>query len=316
MQIKPLYLQLLFAAFLNTAAAGAESAEILIDGVVASVNGKPIMFSEAAARIGAAAPRTLQAASADPAFQEALEGLILERLIEEDARAKRVSASESDINRYAAEVARRNSLSLDEFKTALAKQGTGWELYQEKARLDILRSKIAGQILRSGITVTDQEVLAAIDADPRLSGAGTKVKLSRLIIRKAGRTPEEVNERIAAARELFAQGEEFARIAEQLSDGPEAAAGGSLGVVPESELSAEIHDALVLVDEGELSGVVENAEASALYLVENRFQQEDDPAPELIEEVRGMLQEQKLEKKMYTYFSNELPGLYTVEKLL
>ncbi len=130
----------------------------VIDFIVASVNGKPITLSEVAARANTPTPKTPTDASNDPAIQSALQQVILEYLLRAEARERRLSASPEEVERYVDRVAQQNQLSREEFAKALAAEGKNIERYKSQVEMDILRTKLASNLIRDGISISDKEV--------------------------------------------------------------------------------------------------------------------------------------------------------------
>ncbi|MCB0319384.1 MAG: SurA N-terminal domain-containing protein, partial [Bdellovibrionales bacterium] len=143
---------------------------ILLDGIAASVGGAPITLQEVIARAQLMSskrgtgestfvlPKTFSDAGRDPAVQSALEQLIAERLLKLEAKERRVDVSSEEIDRYLDRVAQQNNLTRDEFFSALQSEGRSLDQYKKQVELDILRTKLAGSIVREGVSVSEKEI--------------------------------------------------------------------------------------------------------------------------------------------------------------
>lgn len=292
------------------------SEEVLVDAIVASVNGKPITLQEVLARLTPRRSLTLKEASQDPEARETLEALVLDRLIQEDAAAKHISVSEAEINSYIEEVAQRNSLTREQFTAALAGEGKTIEQYVNRIRVDILRSKIIGQYIQSAVSVSSEEVEKYLEDHPNLKKSGAKIKLSRILL--AHETDQAMSDaRVAELQARIAANEDFSSLARQYSQGPESKEGGLLGVFDQTDLSPEIFDAVFTLTPGQVSKPITTAQGVQLFRVDSR-QDEESANPRALaqEEAKVALRQQKVQERMYSYFTTELPKLYAVEKKL
>lgn len=85
-----------------------------VDSVVASVNGKPIMFSDIARhnKLEAHDQQTFKHLINDSKFRKALEDEIADQLIRAEAESKKITINASEVDSYLNQVAQRNNLSL------------------------------------------------------------------------------------------------------------------------------------------------------------------------------------------------------------
>jgi peptidyl-prolyl cis-trans isomerase SurA len=289
--------------------------EIVLDTVVASVNGKPITWSDLKQRLRDRAPASVDQASSDPGARSMLDILIMERLVEEDAEARRLGASNEEIDAYISEIAQRNGMRLDGFKTALASEGRDYDEYRQQVRLEILKGKLASAYLRGGVTVSDDEVDAYLKEHPDLSQQGSKVELSQIFVSNEGRTPEEARALLEKAQADLNSGVTFLDVVEKYAEESEKPTGGALGLVNEQELSKPIFNAVLLLKAGQHSEIVETPRGFHIFRVEKRLN--DESATETVRgEVRKRLQSVKVDEKLADFFTNELFKNYSVDKKL
>jgi len=306
---------LLFSAFTFAHSAIAQGANFLVDAVVASVNGKPITLQEVLKRLPSKRTLSLSTAAGDQEAKNVLEALINERLIEEDASVRRVGVSDAEINSYVDEVAKRNQMSREAFQEALTNEGHAIDEYNAKVRLDIMRSKIASQFVQGGVTVTQDEIKAFLENQSVTQNPGKKIKLSQIFLSTQKRTQEEFDALYKLVNSRLEAGEDFSVIATENSDGAEAKNGGSLGEVAEQDLSPEIFNVLSGLKAGEVSIPLSISAGILIFRVENRFQEEQPEVDEdTMKGARDQLRQQKIQSKMETYFTTELPKLYPVER--
>lgn len=302
-------------ALLVPAVSSAATSELIIDTVVASVNDQPITLSDLAHRLGATKPLTTEEAATDPRARQALDVLIFERLIEAEAATRKITVSDGDIDRYVEEIAKRNNLSVDAFKKALAEEKRDIAEYRRQVKTDILRSRITGAVMQSGVAVTEVEVQRYIDEHPEFASSGTKLKLRQILVTPGKRTEEEVLQLLQEAKNRIDNGEDFRAVAATVSEGPEKNEGGLIGVVAEKDLSPEIFDAVLALKSGEVSAVTRTPQGYHLFWVDERFTDDDEAEnTRLLDDVRKTLREEKAQQKVQNYFTTELYKAHSVDK--
>lgn len=299
-----------------------QTGEIVLDAVIASVDEKPITLSELGARLTPPRKLALKELAADQEAQKVLDSLTFERILEGEASLKHITVAEEEVEEYANEVARRNSLSRAEFEAVLAKEGKSIDWYKHQVRTDILKSKLAGSISRGGVSVSESEIDEYITNNPMPKISGPSVKLRVISISTSGRSSEEVAAKTQAVEAALTKGEDFGDVAKQLSDGANNEDGGSLGIIAETELSSDVADAIKSVDAGSHSKAIQSGDAVQIFFVEQRFEgaDSDDDEPSEAEqeahreEARKAIQKQKTEEKLSAYFSTEIYKNHPVDK--
>lgn len=321
------YLRISFfslVAILSFATAGlsvAEDSEIIIDTIVASVDGKPISLQDVGKRLNP--PRVLSSndLSKDIEARSALDALIMEKLIVLEADARKLGVSNSEIEEYINEVATRNKLTRGAFEAALAQEHKSLDEYKKDLKVDILRSKLTSNYVRGAVSVSDGEVDAYIKEHPQYSSDSAKLRLRQIILRSDKHTEEEAKKILQEALDKVKSGEDFANLAKTMSESGEAADGGSLGLVAESDLTSAIFDAVFSLNPGEVSSIVKSPAGYHIFKVEERLapsksgdDKDSKQTNPIKEEVRKILYDQKVQEKMSTFFVNDLYKLHVVDK--
>lgn len=307
---------LALAALIGTPLAGTtlRAEEIVIDAVVASVNGKPVTLSDLQQRMPGAQAMTLGEASRSPLARAALDQLILERLILEEAHARKMDVPNEDIERYLDEVAARNGLSREGFAAAMAAEGRDINQYREQVRLEILRGRLASMYVKGNVAVSEAEIDQYLEKHPELSRTGVQLKLEQIAVYVANQDETKARQKIERAARALADGRSFAEVAREFSESPEAEEGGMLGLVAENDLSPLVFDAVFSLKAGEASSIVQSPAGFHIFRVAERITGGESGNTQLREEVRQQLQQQKLDQRLRTYFSNDLQQQYPVEK--
>jgi peptidyl-prolyl cis-trans isomerase SurA len=294
--------------------------ELVIDAVVGAVDDKPITLSDLNTRL---APRrlTLSEAKKDPEASLVLDQIILEKVLEEESRTKRVSVSDAEVDEYVREVMQRNGLSQEDFQAALAREGKSLAGYKQQIKIDILKAKLGSSMARGGTSVSESEIEEYIADHPELKNGGKDIKLHHLVISKEGRTPEEVKTRLMQVNSALEGGESFIEVAKRLSDTGSSGDGSLIGVIPLKDLSPAIAEAIAPLRAGQYTPPLETPMDIQIFFVEERLGNDEEGSEELDEEklkdeVRQIIQKQKTKERLDAFFKNDLYKNHAIDKRL
>ncbi len=292
---------------------GAES-ELFSDAVVASVDGSPITLRDVASRLEPARPLKASEAAHDAEARARLDDLILEQLVAEEAKAKRLSVSDQDVEAYINEVATRNNMTREQLEKTLATRGRKFEFYKQQVRSEILKSKLLSQVVQNGIAVSDREIDEYVNQQSS-NGASHKLRLRQIFRSTNGSDPEAARTKMNEALARLEDGDSFKDVAAEFSEGPEAAEGGLLGLVSERDLHANIQEALLKLDEDEHTQIVETPAGLHIFLLEEKEESEAAEANDAARaEARKMLEQQKVQSRISSFLSTDLPRSHVVDR--
>ncbi len=206
--------------------------------IVALVNSEPITNSDVQLRIA----RVLQNGNSDAARMPRAElaRLVLERLISERAQlqlAKEVGIKVDDASIDQAEqiVARQNQISLAEMRQRIAADGITREEFRADLRRELLLTRLRERELEPKVKIGDLEIDEFLREQRSNPGAAPQeINIAQVLVA----VPERASEAQLASLQQKAQGiaqrarsgEDFAKLARELSDSPDRASGGALGL--------------------------------------------------------------------------------------
>jgi len=287
--------------------------QFTVDAVVASVNGDPITLHDVLSRLGENKRLGLKEASSDPNVRMMLDQIILEHVILDEAKSRKLDVSDDEVSRYIDEVAKRNNLSRDGFEKALTQEHKSLAEYKRQIKIEILKSKLSANLIQAGVSVSDAEVKDYLSAHPELSKAGEKVKLSQIFVGLDTKSEDQARQIADRAKAELEDGKSFSTVAAELSDGPEAKDGGSLGLLSMEDLSSQIFEAVFSLKPGETSAVVKSERGFHIFRMEERFQDKEKDK-KIEEQVREALQREKLKDKAQNFFTSELFKNHSIDK--
>jgi parvulin-like peptidyl-prolyl isomerase len=255
----------------------------------------------------------MKEASTDPEARSVLEQMILEKLINEEAKARRIVVSDEEVEDYINNLAKRNELSRKAFEVALKQQkGKTIDVFKKEVAAQIQKSRLASELIKDGLAVSDAEIDDYLKEHQELGRDSGKIKLSQIMLLG---TDERTRLKAEALRQEIKNGADFAETARKYSASPDAEEGGLLGVVDEKDLDPAVFEAVFSLAVGDVSEVVESPQGFHLFMVNDRMSAAKDSGKQKIrDEVSQILKQQKLEAKLQDFFNIELFSNYFVEK--
>lgn len=243
-----------------------------VDRIVAVVNNEVITALQLRARIDQT-KRQLGRQGVQLPPDEVLERQLLERLIVEHAqlqiaRESSLRVDDATLDRAIERIAANNRLSVEQLRATLDKDGVAWNRFRDEIRTEILLTRLREREVDSRIVVTDAEIDNFIASNPD-AFSGQQFEVAHILLRTPeGATPQQVEAVARRAEQVMARlrsGEDFARVAAEVSDAPDGLQGGSLGWRPLDRLPALFADVARRMQPGETSPVLRSA--AGLHIV-------------------------------------------------
>jgi peptidyl-prolyl cis-trans isomerase SurA len=289
-------------SLLEPAEATPSDSELLVEGIAAQVGGGVVLVSEVR-RLAAPIEARMRKANV-PVGEiramraEALERLIEQRLIEDVVRRAQLQATEAEVTAAIESIARENGLTLEQMSQSIASHGLTLQEYRGKIQAEIERNKVLGSMVRSRVSIEDNEVRALYTqkyGDQQESGA--EVHLRHLLVAVTAERMRDQQAACAIAAEVRGRilaGElSFEQAAARLSD-INSERGGDLGWVHTDELASWMEPAINGLEPGEVSDVIGMSFGCNLLMVVERR----EFRPMTFEQARPELEQQIFGRKM------------------
>ena len=252
------------------AAHGAE-----LDRIVAIVNDDIIASSELGDRLDQVREQLHRSGTALPPpaalRRQVLERLILTRLQLQLARDSGIRVDDERLNRTVLRIAEQNELTLREFRDAVERDGYEFSRFREEIRNETMISEVRKRRVENQINISQRDI---DDHLAMMESRGTEADRHRyrighiLIAVPDGASSEEIAQARLRAEGVLGEirgGADFANMAVTHSDGQQALEGGDLGWRQAADLPTMLADAVLGLEEGEVSEPVRSA--SGFHLV-------------------------------------------------
>ena len=260
-------------------AAAQRSTRQPIDRVIAVVNQEAITASELHGRVVIVENQLRDQRRTPPPqdvlTRQVLEQMILARAQSQYAKEVGVRPSAAEIDRAVAEVAQQNGASVQQLREQLAQQGIGIATFREQLAGEIITMRLREREAISKVTISEAEV----DAHVSKHGGATseEYEIAQILLRlPTDPDAAAVQAKTTLAEELAKrarEGADFAELAREYSEAPEALKGGSLGWRTAERLPELFVNAIAGLQAGQIAPVARSpAGLHLLKLVDKRSQ--------------------------------------------
>lgn len=309
--------QIVAAALIALVAAvcPARGAGMPVDGYAAVVNTRVITVGEVLALVqpvraqiessyeGAALERKLE-----EAYDASLKSLIERALILEDFAKQGGALPERLIDdQISSFISERFNNDRAAFLEALTEERMTLDEWREETRNRLIVSLMRRREVADRVLVSPGAVRDVYESRIEQYRLPEQVKL-RMIVLNRGASEEDWAAKRAEAdklRERLLDGEDFAELARDQSEGPRAAQGGDFGWIEPGALRDEIVDVVAKLETGRVSEIIETD--SEIYIL--RVEARKNASVQPFDEVRGAIEEElrlKEEERLYAAWMERL----------
>lgn len=283
-------------------------AETPIDGIAAVINDEVVTVLQVQERADELAQELRAQRRPVPArdalLRTALDELITQTVVAQEAKAMGLQVTQQDIDQAVARVAERNRVSVAQLRAQVRRIGLDWTDYEDTLKRQILFDKVRQRMADRTVRVSDADVDAYLKEREARKESGLEppppppppppkppppqplvLQLSQIFVSvpefASESTVAERREEIDAVRARLRKGADFAALAREVSDGPEAANGGDMGVRPASGWPDLFVKAARNLQPGQISRVIRSPAGFHILKVTGRAggQQAAPPPP-------------------------------------
>ncbi len=234
------------------------------------------------------------------ARQNVLNGLINDKLTDQEVKKVGITVNESEIDSAVERVKEMNFLTEEGLRNALAQEGLTLEQYRENLKRQLLRTKLINREIKSKIVITDVDIKNYYDAHSD-EYAGKKAYHLRSIIKRIPALADEdrMKSLISLMKTILDQldeGTSFEDLAREHSD-LLADQGGDLGVFELDSLSPEIREAVAGLKEGEHTPIVDTSQGYQIFYVQEVIDTPGKSMASVADEIKEALYKEVMDKK-------------------
>jgi peptidyl-prolyl cis-trans isomerase SurA len=306
-----LNISLLLALSLLATPAPAPARRVL-DRVAATVNGEVVTLSELQLRAGPeyaraenlpAGPEREKARAA--ALRRALDLVVAEKLFEAQAKALELEVTDAQVDAAVDDIKKRNGFDDAQLDRALEEQGLDRATFRKQIRRELQTYSLLQYKVRSRVKASDEDLKSYYQSHPQEFAGEEEVHVRHILLPLAdGASPADVQRAEADAQRVLQRlksGEDFAKVAKDVSRGPSAEDGGDLGWLRRGTIHKTLEDTAFGLKDGQLSPVVRAIGGLHILKVEERSRGGARTFEEAKDEIRARLLEEQGESYRQQY---------------
>ncbi len=235
--------------------------------------------------------------------KEALERMIVERLIDEQVKAAPIVVTAEDVNDLIKAMAAAEKLSMEDMKALIEASGQSFEQWKQQMQFEkgIAYQKLFESRFDDKVNITEEDARKYYSENQQQFEIPEQVRASHILIKPDTSDPnvEPALAKAAAkakAEELLKQikdGADFAELALANSGCPSSARGGDLGFFPRGRMAPAFEEAAFALELGQVSDIVETQFGYHIIKVTDRkdasatmFEQKKDDILKLLTQTR------------------------------
>ncbi len=289
------------------------SSQAVVDRIVAIVNKEIITLSElekATVHLKEeieAGNRLEKSVRSNELSRIALERLIEEMLIDQEAKKSGIKVTGKEIDGAIEEIKRRNRATQEDLEAALARDGLTLTAFRKEVEKKILRNKMVQWAIKLEPNVEEKELRDFYLKNKDRYRTEVSYRPGHILFRvpKEG-TPEEVRKIRAMCQKVLAKikaGEDFGEMALIYSEDISSKDRGDLGQFKKGELLPALEKEVLQLKVGEVSGIVRTD--FGFHIIHLLDRKGGDPIPfeEVKERVRMDYLDEKFEKALKQFLA-------------
>jgi peptidyl-prolyl cis-trans isomerase SurA len=194
--------------------------------------------------------------------RQVLELMVNKSILLQQANSRGVVITDTQLNSTLQKMARRNQMTLTQFRSALLKSGIDYNRFRQDIRDELAINHIKNQYALQNVEVSDQEVEDFLARNSDNNNA-EEYKLSHILIALPDAASSDqvskARESIEAIKQNIEQGADFAQQASEFSAGGNALQGGDLGWRKLAEIPSLFANIVPKMKVGVISEVIRSA---------------------------------------------------------
>ncbi len=271
---------------------GSASGSVVVDRVVAVVNDEIITLSDLQRE------ETLKKRGAGTDDRLVLEDMIDRKLQMAAAKRAGVDVTDKELAEAIDDIIKRNNMDMQQFGSALTKEGLTIEQYRSELREQITLSRLFNKYVRSSVNVDEAEALAFYKNNPKTYSLPEEIRVRQIFLTVPDNaTPEQAAAIKEQAQSVYARaqkGEDFIKLVREVSQGATASQDGDLGFIQRGDALPEIEEAARALKPGDSSSPFQCAGGYNIIKLEE-VRTPVRPFEKVKDEIMKTLYEQKTE---------------------
>ena len=241
--------------------------------------------------------------------KDLLDQLIDSKLADQEIERAQITVSESDIDGTIERMKEARSITDEQLRSGLARQGMTMAEYRKEMREQILRTKLVNREVKSKIVVTKEDIKEYYDNHQDEYAGEKNYYLYNIFVRLSPEADtsekEDALRQMENARARLDQGLAFEDLVNQLKDSSSRVQGTDLGLYRPEELSEQLQGAVEKLSAGEYTEMLDTEFGPQIIYVKEIQETSAKSVDQVESEISEMLYNELVDNK-YQDWLNEL----------
>ncbi|MFK8027010.1 MAG: peptidylprolyl isomerase [Gammaproteobacteria bacterium] len=269
-----LFLPILIGIFCLYMSINSAQASLLLDRIVAVVENDVITASELKERINvvkAQAGDQTNFPDEDVFSEQVLQRMIVERLQVDWGERRGITIDDISLDQAMRNLAERNRLTLDQFRTALLQQGIDYIAFRNQVRTEMAIGQVVRRAVESNIQVSPSEIDTLLKSQQGSLNTNAEYRIAHILIQlPQDPTPSDIDiatQKIEDLHQRASGGESFTQLAIANSQAQDALEGGDLGWRNTNQLPDVFSRQLANMKPGDISDVLRSSSGFHIFRI-------------------------------------------------
>jgi len=210
---------------------------------------------------------------------ESLNELILDILLQQEAKSNKVTVSPDELDQELAMI--KSGYQEGDFAKTLELQKISLPEWEKSFKNNLLIKKLINQVVNSKVKIEDSQLLEYFEENEKEFLKGQKIRASHIMLE----TEEEAQKIL---KQLKAKKRKFADLAKEHSLGPEGTNGGDLGYIEPGKMPPEL-DSVFKLKVNQISNIIRTPYGSHIFKVTEKVKARKMSFDESKENIRAKL---------------------------
>jgi peptidyl-prolyl cis-trans isomerase SurA len=293
----------------------------VIEQLIAVIDGEPYTLSNLSAYAKSKMKRTFpegdlnQISDSD---REVLEQFITEKLLEAEVREAGIKISDEEVAQYIEEIKKRNNLTDDQLKTALSREGQTIESYRASVKSELEKGEIMTRQVRKKVNITDEDIERYYKLNSKKYRSQDRARFRHILLSLPENAPPDQVRAVAAKgadlHKRIVAGADFAKLAQEFSQGAGRDDGGDIGWVKRGTLVHGIEEvAFEKLSVGEVSAPFRTSMGLHIVKLEARDNGAVLPLSSVAPQIKEELYSRALEERFVKWLKTDLRRKHRVD---
>jgi len=192
--------------------------------------------------------------------KQVLERVIIDKLQRQLAEKSGIRISDEMLRTSVRDIARRNDLSVEQFRKELEAEGMSFKAFEDSIRNEIIISQLRAREIGTRVKVTDREVEHYLETQGEIGDDNIQYRVGHILISlpdaASSSAIQQARKKAIKVIEKIKEGADFKQSAMSYSDGGDALKGGDLGLRRIGEIPTLFVDTVIKMNKGDVAELI------------------------------------------------------------